>query len=374
MTWEIIDENTDYEVSRQGRVRHIKSNKIINEYITCDGHSYVYLKNPEKYVLRNVHVLVAKAFVKRNKPEERFVDHIDRNPRNNNAENLRWVTRYVNNCNRGCWSNKKCGVIYDLIMDEWFAYRMTNNLREIKSFDKDNKEYACLWAFRREYINKIKKIQKKLDDYAKFGKPKNKYYANDKKIWLIKKEFLTNQINLKLISNINEKDNKNSDSDDEPNNKKNNISKSSQEYSSESSDDDNSNIKQKYAKHGKYFVDNSKCDNVNLKYNKKLLNKVAVKKKSETDSDSDEKESDSDEIKPVNKKPQKKSKTDSDSDKKESDSDEKLIKKKSKTNKKSDSDGNKNVKKNSKTIKYVSCLNMTIAKGKNTYFVNTAKC
>jgi hypothetical protein len=282
MTWKIIDENTDYEVSRQGQVRHIKSNKIINEHITYDGHSYVYLKTPEKYVPRSLYRLVAKAFIKLGKPEEGFVDHIDRNPRNNNANNLRWVTQYVNNCNRGCQSNKKRGVIYDLIMDEWFAYRMTNNLRDIKSFNKDNKEYACLWAFRREYINKIKKIQKKLDDYAKFGKPKtkNKYYENDKKIWLIKKDFLTDQINLKKCES-----NSNSDSDDEPNNNKNNISKSQQEYSSESSDDDNSSIKQKYAKHGKYFVDTSKCDNVNLKYNNKMLNKVAVNIKANSESD-----------------------------------------------------------------------------------------
>jgi hypothetical protein len=47
---------------------------------------------------KTIHRLVAKTFVDNphNYPD---IDHIDRNPKNNSASNLRWVTRCMNNSN-----------------------------------------------------------------------------------------------------------------------------------------------------------------------------------------------------------------------------------------------------------------------------------
>ena len=100
-----------YRVSSFGRVKHLAHYDTLNryweEYITDGfdvpkGWNYVSRKvnlslngkNKQVYVSH----LVAEAFIPNpdNKPE---VDHIDTNPRNNCAWNLRWVTKKENSNN-----------------------------------------------------------------------------------------------------------------------------------------------------------------------------------------------------------------------------------------------------------------------------------
>lgn len=108
-----------YQVSNLGRVKSLdkyvncKNNhkrlihgKILvpgiggkNHKIEGYGYYHVGLTNKEgKHISKNVHRLVAKAFVKNPDPENfKEVNHIDENKLNNRADNLEWCNRKTNN-------------------------------------------------------------------------------------------------------------------------------------------------------------------------------------------------------------------------------------------------------------------------------------
>ena len=99
----IEDTNDRYVVTTDGRVFDLKRNAELKQMSTRNPDmdyptvsiNTVYGKKP-----LYIHRLVAKAFIPNpyNKPT---VDHIDRNPRNNHVENLRWATYREQSKNRG---------------------------------------------------------------------------------------------------------------------------------------------------------------------------------------------------------------------------------------------------------------------------------
>lgn len=93
-----------YKVSNKGRVKSLKrkaitpngksvgKDKILLEH--DNGHGYISVKfyTGERFY---IHRLVAEAFIK-NPNQEKYVNHIDYNPKNNYAENLEWCSQKEN--------------------------------------------------------------------------------------------------------------------------------------------------------------------------------------------------------------------------------------------------------------------------------------
>tara|TARA_R100000951_G_scaffold115092_1_gene122049 strand:+ start:78 stop:542 length:465 start_codon:yes stop_codon:yes gene_type:complete len=84
--------------------------KISNKYLTPKNKRYlrVSLYNGEICKRVCIHQLVAEHYLHNSNPEILTeVDHIDRNTLNNHYTNLRWVSKSMNNLNRGLLKNNK---------------------------------------------------------------------------------------------------------------------------------------------------------------------------------------------------------------------------------------------------------------------------
>ena len=89
--WKLIESVPSYEVSSLGRVRNLKTKKIIAQRINGTGYYQSNLYKEGKKITREVHRLVALAFIE-GYEDGLVCNHIDENKLNNNAENLEWLT------------------------------------------------------------------------------------------------------------------------------------------------------------------------------------------------------------------------------------------------------------------------------------------
>ena len=93
--WKGIKDYPKYEVSNLGRIRNIKTGRILKPNFSGRYYS-VELFNETGSKRKNIHRLVAEAFVERKSGQD-VVNHIDGNSFNNSASNLEWCTVTENN-------------------------------------------------------------------------------------------------------------------------------------------------------------------------------------------------------------------------------------------------------------------------------------
>ena len=127
----VIDGFPNYDVSTDGRVRNSQTGKMRKLSVTLDGRFRVGLTKDDKRSYHLVHRLVATAFCNKEDGYD-IVDHIDRNPANNNYGNLRWTNASGNNRNRSTYHNNTSGttgVNYESRHNRWFAVWRDENMK-----------------------------------------------------------------------------------------------------------------------------------------------------------------------------------------------------------------------------------------------------
>jgi hypothetical protein len=93
--WKLINEHNRYSVSNFGNIRNDTTGKILKPGGTI--YSVVHLWNKTGKTAINIHRLVARYFLDEIENSDKMdIDHINRNRRDNRAENLRWVSRGEN--------------------------------------------------------------------------------------------------------------------------------------------------------------------------------------------------------------------------------------------------------------------------------------
>lgn len=95
----VVDYETLYEVSSLGKVRSLRSGKLLKYSLGTTGYQQVNLRKDSKPRTMLVHRLVAQAFLS-NPNSLPQVNHIDENKANNSIENLEWCTS-KHNANHG---------------------------------------------------------------------------------------------------------------------------------------------------------------------------------------------------------------------------------------------------------------------------------
>ena len=94
----------NYLIYDDGRIWSKTSNRFLKPYLGNNGYYQLGLFKNNKQKSYKIHRLIALHYIP-NPNKYLEVDHIDRNPLNNNISNLRWATRSMQNENRKAYSN-----------------------------------------------------------------------------------------------------------------------------------------------------------------------------------------------------------------------------------------------------------------------------
>ncbi len=121
----------NYKIYENGNIERF--GKILKPTLNMLGYYYVSLYKDCKEKKFKIHRLIALHFI--DNPENHpYVDHIDRNPKNNQIENLRWVTRIQNQRNKTkvknasskyngvSWSKKAKKYLVQIMVDKKHIY------------------------------------------------------------------------------------------------------------------------------------------------------------------------------------------------------------------------------------------------------------
>lgn len=125
-----------YQISNLGRVKSLKTNKILKYCISKTGYAYSSLTKNKIIKQKSVHRLVAKAFIS-NPDNLEEINHKDENKLNNNVNNLEWCSHKYN-MNYGTSRDKLKRKIICIETNEIF-----NSFAEIKKQKNYNITHIC---------------------------------------------------------------------------------------------------------------------------------------------------------------------------------------------------------------------------------------
>lgn len=94
--WKTIIDYPNYQVSNLGRIRSLKTYKILKQFTNCFGYKGVHLNRFGTAKTFIVHRLVAEMFIP-NPNKYPCINHKDENRSNNCVYNLEWCTYSYNN-------------------------------------------------------------------------------------------------------------------------------------------------------------------------------------------------------------------------------------------------------------------------------------
>ena len=95
-----IKDYEDYVIRNDGVVININTKRERKGGVGNHGYLRVGLRNEGKPKFFLIHRLLGKAFIDGEDAKHNEIDHIDRNPLNNDLSNLRWATRSEQQINR----------------------------------------------------------------------------------------------------------------------------------------------------------------------------------------------------------------------------------------------------------------------------------
>ena len=150
--YDIKDYEGLYKIDKKGNVFSIKRNMYMKCNPDKDGYLRIGLRKNKKQKLLGVHRLVGLTFID-NPNNYEIIDHIDRNKKNNNVENLRWINLSGNCRNRKTKENKLRGVRQTPSGKYRAEIKINNKKIHLGIFETDKEAYDC-------YINKYNECLK----------------------------------------------------------------------------------------------------------------------------------------------------------------------------------------------------------------------
>ena len=89
----------EYGISKDGDIYSYRLKRFLKIFLDRHGYYRVNLRKDEKQCQKFLHRLLADTYIS-NLDNHPFIDHIDRDTKNNSLSNLRWVTNQENMMNK----------------------------------------------------------------------------------------------------------------------------------------------------------------------------------------------------------------------------------------------------------------------------------
>ena len=154
MSW-IIGYEDMYKIYQNGDVESYKykNSRILKHCIDTEGYKFINLSKNSKQKHFRIHRLLAIHFIE-NPNNYPVVDHIDINKQNNNLENLRWVTKSINNRNQENRGKYLKGVHKTANGNKFVAQiRIDRKLTHLGTFNTELEAHNCYMLKYDEIMN-----------------------------------------------------------------------------------------------------------------------------------------------------------------------------------------------------------------------------